>query len=633
MGTTKSSSQVKADERKHAEIEQLINRVLPAISEYGEEGRENEPDARRKLAEELIKKDIPRKDLEPYLRALADTDSTAYCSRYQTYAAIQEKDRIRAVTMIILTKAVNSLAEAELLQEQAHKWRERFLTDQSESTIRKMATSYIDTIKILVGAHLAAGTAPRPNLSLDDLRKHFEVAIEVYAYIFSSPENLKGESSKYLAQAVSIGVGLNSPEQASRILRLFKEMPVTDTKVQEDFLHSVVHQYSGHHLLTDDSTRSLIDKLLPAFKTKDDQIAILTSGHNIFAGDLDAFGIGDFIVHCYAVRVTPPNINELLMIMSQVPGTNLSRLKQNRVDAPALSGLLKETVHDERPYVHELIKAMASYYSTNDKKELDAAFTRAADYERSLGRSGYGELVNDLLKEVQDRPFYEREVLVKEHNAPEKAVDVLMRLLKNTEPEVETPPSTSDPELNERMARLVRSGSVYDTPLERALTYVNDKLEAMMEHGEAGIEPNLISIISWLDRQGDKKLQSLTYEDQLSAYDKPWFISILKFQELTASPNGFDQAEFERFVGQVKKAETMQDAYRLIAQRTLENVSGLSENYKARKLYGADTWWSGSIARQLIGLTELREASTNLGQSALKKEIRRRTEQDYHPGD
>lgn len=46
-----------------------------------------------------------------------------------------------------------------------------------------------------------------------------------------------------------------------------------------------------------------------------------------------------------------------------------------------------------------------------------------------------------------------------------------------------------------------------------------------------------------------------------------------------------------------------------------------------------DALWSGNIAHELIGLTDLRSAATEQGRKAIKEAGLRITEPSYHPGD
>ncbi len=348
---------------------------------------------------------------------------------------------------------------------------------------------------------------------------------------------------------------------------------------------------------------------------------------------LENSGLKDFLVSCSALKVTPPHINELLMAMMRIPGTALWKLNHNREDGAAFSPNLRAIVHDKRPYVHELVKALVGYYDTGDGKDLRAVLDLANEQDHDSYSKQFEGISQEvgLYGDAPDRAFYERHVVVSGRHAKERAIDILRCLLKNTVPTVEKLPVTSDLNINEKLVALAKNGK--DKTLESAFVCVNDKLKNMMAHGDIGIEPNMIFALAWLEGKGFEKLQSLTFEDQLSAYAESWFAAILEFQELTASPSSFDPEEFQKFLGRVKRENSMMDAYRLIVSRTLDKMAALGEIYKAKGMADTDPVWSGNIADQLIGLRDLRKASTTQGKKAVEEEKRKILEPDYHPGD
>ena len=554
------SSRITMVERLIDEMEILPNKTLRDKSDRSE------------LVEHLAKNSISNKeDMRAYVSSLMDIKTT-FPTRESVAAGI---DR--------LAKLTDSLAVAKILNNQAHQWREKFLDDPSldQQAIQERTSAYTSVFNALTGAN----SSRKIHLSPEGLQEHFKVACEVYEYIFARPSNLTKNSLNELSYAIGSGINCNNTEQTKNILDLYKKMPQTDAEVQEKFLDSV-NSYSGRHIISDEAVTGFIGKLLPDFINKNPQIAGLIRGGNIYAMHFGEFGLGDLLVHCYALSVTPPHLNELLMEMRQVPGTTVSRLEQNRVDSEAVSGYLREIVHDERPYAHKLIRALVDYYDTGEKKPLATAFQEAREYEHGE----YSLSFNGLIKQVSDKSFYDKEIIVNKNAEPEKRIDVLRRLLKNTEPEVETPPPVSDPALNKTIKALMD----YDTSklcLNDAFTSVNNKLEAMMQRHEIGIEPNTIFVLAWLGRKGTESLKALTFEDQLSAYGEPWFVSILKFQELTASPDSFNPKEFQRFIDQVQKSASMNEAYKLIAKRTLEHTSGLGKAYADEGMTDTGAFW------------------------------------------
>ena len=62
-------------------------------------------------------------------------------------------------------------------------------------------------------------------------------------------------------------------------------------------------------------------------------VNILQRGGNIWGMRKGNFGVADFTTHCYAVKINPPNLNNLIMIAKEVPTTDSARFEQNRIDA------------------------------------------------------------------------------------------------------------------------------------------------------------------------------------------------------------------------------------------------------------------------------------------------------------
>ncbi len=135
-----------------------------------------------------------------------------------------------------------------------------------------------------------------------------------------------------------------------------------------------------------------------------------------------------------------------------------------------------------------------------------------------------------------------------------------------------------------------------------------------MKQDEIGIEPNHILAYGWLEQKGFRQVQGMTYEDQLGAYKQDWFHTLLRFQELTASRMPFDAEDFESFIAEASQKRSPHDAYRMIIDRTLKNVSGLANKYaEQEKEQRVGALWSGNTVHEITGLTELRPAETAIG--------------------
>ncbi len=422
-------------------------------------------------------------------------------------------------------------------------------------------------------------------------------------------------------RAIRDGVSMHSPEQTLLLLDLYKKVPQLDADIQKLFIESIDY-YASNHLLAKGSADSFINKLLPALVNNDPQVDILRAvDKNIFAMGHGEFGLGDLVIRCYALDVTPLHINELLMDMRQVPGTTLAKLDQNRTDAIDLNwSSFREIAHDQRPYVHELVKTLIGYYTTGRGADLDDVINRAIAYDgesysahlqgicREVGLypSDEDALPEEVRMHVKSNPkpnkvFYDE--IPPGNNKQETRIEILKRILKNTEPVVEKPPVTSDQELNGMINAL--DAHFENHNLERTLVYVNGKLKEMMEHGAVGIEPNLLFTIAWLDGQGAKKFQTLPHANQLYSYKLSWFAALLEFHELTFSPSIFDQEEFQAFLTKMRGTVGPEYAYKLLFDRIMYEQAALAETYKSQHAFDTDIIWSGNLTNSFLRLMDI----------------------------
>lgn len=198
---------------------------------------------------------------------------------------------------------------------------------------------------------------------------------------------------------------------------------------------------------------------------------------------------------------------------------------------------------------------------------------------------------------------------------------MLRRLAEITATVTEAPPKTSDEKLNELFTHLQNTGhhQRWDA-LQAVLSHLNTELIRDMRSGTIGIEPTMIEALAWVDHQAMETLQSLVFEDQVHAYRQSWFHEILKFQELIASGQPFDEIKFQAYVQSVVEERSFQKAYQKIMEHTLTNVTDLTEHYKAAGTsYRSKSLWSANTIRQLIGLVDLKPAETEVGRRRRKE--------------
>lgn len=579
---------------------------------------------KQRLIDKIGQMKVDDSDLETYILALHST--VRILSPANTEVDIP--------TIVVFANAAESTEQALLHQQLAKQWKDKFLVGIDDKTLEKRAAAFRELITKIAGSNIISPGRPEPRPSNQTIQL-FQAFTELYDYIYSLPENQQnGEIVREFTQAAQrVGLERSDPEQTRKIMRLFQEVAsYPDQEVLKIFTNIIIN-YSSNHGLTEEAISGFVDKLLPAIQNKDPQIEILLRGGNIWGMRKGNFGVGDFLTHAYAVKVNSSNVGELLLAAREVPTTTLSRLEQNRLDALTMAtpfGILRDFIHDQRPYVHEVLEAMVRYYDTGDRHKLEVLLPRA-DYFNSKDR-------RDM---IFDRTLYEMEVEERtkgwpnEQGGKSKSIDVLRRLVENTKPVLDLPPTTSDDELNVKLQRLAESKSGQVIPRETlasTVDYINAKLIGMMTKREIGLEPNYILALSWLERRGFEVLQGLRYEDQLSAYREKWFISLLKFQELTSSPSDSDEVEFHIFIEQLKSAPSSIEAYRMISKRTLNHINALAGKYKELGRTDTGALWSGNMAHEFIGLVDFRPAATKQGRQARNENVRRLTEPGYHPG-
>lgn len=509
-------------------------------------------------------------------------------------------------------------------------WQIKFMTDV-DPKIRKQRLS---DLKILFTNVTRVNISNvRVLMNIQIMGEMFTAFEELYNYIYSIGDKRAMDDADefFKIGAEKAGLDFNDPNQTRLMLQLYRQVAdYPDREIAVSFAKAV-YFYAKTHGLSEQKVIGLVSGLLPAMQKKDFQIKALMNSveGNIWGMQMGNFGIGDYLCHAYASPVNSANLNELFLVARGVPATTLSRLEQNRTDARIMSGpfnILRDFIHDQRPYVHEVLEAMVHYYDTGDRSKLERILPKA-DYFNSAQR----------IEMMFNRSNYE--ALVEEptnRGVNIKAIDILRRLVKNTEPVPDFVPVTSDESLNQRLKvleqKLLGAGKVSKEALISAVDYLNQKLITMMTDGDIGIEPNLIMAISWIERRAFEVLQRMSYEDQVGAYKQEWFISLLKFEELIGSIQ-YDEEKFQSFVQNLADVGSPLEAYKLIGNHVLQNIQDLIAIYKQRGRTDFGALWSGNLAHELMGLIDFKPAKTALGKKFREEDTRKIIEPGYHPGD
>jgi hypothetical protein len=530
-----------------------------------------------------------------------------------------------------IIKQATTREHAQLYRHFVQEWSSTFIGNGDEELKEKNTQTIVDLIFKISGANIY----PRPERSLAAMEEYFQSMLDVYRFIYDLPEDYdQALKSKFLQDAHALNAIWLDGDQARNLVKIYREVyQLPDKKILRLFIDAC-GQYASHQGLTEMKVRGLIDKLLPAMLNRDPEVsAVLEAGNRWGMGKGD-FGIADFVCHAYASEVSSANINELMLVVREVPTTSVAKLEQNRLDGLTLMtpfGILRDFIHDQRPHVHEVVSGMVHYYDTGDREALEQILVKTPylNVENSRAALFNTALYEQEVEEVATR-FGEKKILVKKV----KPIDVLRRLVENTKPVADNPPTTSDKELNDKLDALMdqkKTGVVLPQRVAETMEYVNNRLVEAEKSQQVGIEPSFIVALTWLEQRGFEVLRDMSYETQIGAYKLPWFETLLKFQELTSSPHKFDEQKFQAYIDQVKQLDS--EAYKLIAAHTADNLQGLVQGYKAAGREDVGALWSGNINHELLGLVDLKPADTKLG-ARLRKERQQRLERTWqHPGD
>lgn len=514
-----------------------------------------------------------------------------------------------------ICKSAENLEENKLFLDFLQQWNNYFSnneieTNQKLENLRDLA----EIFNFLSGAN----TLPKPiKKNEQEMREIFINYCQFQKYLYNN------KSLKSFHYGLLKHNSYCSGDTINETLEICKSLQKIEDQQLLDILAKTVNSYSNNHGLTKQNVIGFINKLLPAIKNKDEQIKILLTDGNIWGMFKDDFGLADFICHSYLSPISSKNLNELLIILKDIPGNNSSKLEQNRKDAVQLLttpfSFLREIIHDQRPHIHELIESMLHFQKTKDDSKL-LKIIPLVDYFSSNPREGTIFLENS------------RNI----NSYGDREIKILNNLFKNTTPEVTNPPTVSNQLINEaseHFAQNKNNQQLEKSNLTKLLSKINEDLELKMSKEEIGIEPNYIMLLSWLEQECFHQLQRINFEEQTSTYKQDWFISVLNFNELINSFDCFNQQKFNEFIEKIKKSPSSEAAYKLISERVAEQAYKLAKDYKQKGKKDSGTIWSGNIVHELIGLTDYRQATTKHGQKFILEQQRQKIEPNYHPGD
>ncbi len=499
------------------------------------------------------------------------------------------------------------------------------------------------------------------NYQIDD-----ENAMKFFVQFYKDVANLSTESLKSCASDLTdVLERLRSdealPEEkvfeyASLVLDVYRgadnnteALDVAENKVK------AFENYAGLHSFDDEQMDGL-RRLFDRYDAGDPDTKILDLSDNSYGMERGLYGISDFTIGSQIRPIRPRNIQELIQAYREIPTSDQVKFMQNRIDARALDSVIfcsRGFIHDEMPGAHEVLCALLAYYDADEEHrpqfEAEARCTISSNHLTSnvdfdhygINLQNYECVVayrEDYMyaagtpeaEEVRDRSYspirghyaagtLEAEELLRSGSG-ERAIDILRRLVKNTESDPIVPPECNDAQLNQLMQKidvLVGPDGVPKVDLAEIgdlIVYVNRKLQT--EAGQFSCDASLIRALSYTERLATYAMRRTNEEDRRELFFDPNFKEVVKFRDLTSSFDDFDSQKFERFWADFSNISAdaddkeVSEQYGKLSMHIYEQLSKLAARSQREHGNSASNrimaLWSGNLNHELIGLTDSR---------------------------
>lgn len=375
-------------------------------------------------------------------------------------------------------------------------------------------------------------------------------------------------------------------------------------------------------------TEYLKTDLFPKIVQNDPSLGSWVRGAGFLRGESK---IRNFDFNCLTSKITPHDINQLLIQRRELPTSDANRLEQNRIDALAIEGVVVPNhsfIHYEDPLAHSLLTAMVNYYDTYETADSPKAKQELDDIAKECSSSAYG-IYGQLDGHIYDINNY-NEVIKGEVNDDSRfsrtydtpAIDVLRRLAENTKPDNLEIPDIAD----EKWRKLMQDAEIRPNPeangkmhtdwngVGKLIKYTNNWL---IEHQDQyGLDASMLAAIGFAERAATFALRNASERERKELPYDDNFKEIVKLQELTASYDRFHAQDFEHFWEGFKNVKlddekTLQDHYWRLAKRELTQAAKLQRAYeKEGKNDAGMILQSGNLLAELVQLIDHREPKT-----------------------
>lgn len=436
-------------------------------------------------------------------------------------------------------------------------------------------------------------------------------------------------ATKNIGQAVKIVEKSGDSNCLSIYLDYYRELDISpdndlgDYRTRADLLRN----YFICHGLDAERAQGFRQNVFPLIEQHDPEVENVGAS-NSWSMEYGGFGISDFIIHSLVSEVNPKNTRDLIQAYREVPTSDFAKFEQNRKDSLELRGVLwrgRDWIHDEVSGIHNVLIAMLDYYETRDneavRQEKQAAIIEAMKSIPSNYQQNIGDLCFDL--ENYEKPVkrrvgetYQTSKLSEE---TEPAVVVLRRLVENTRQNTLDKPHTEDEQLNTLLEQLrvhpnERTGEVLVSwrQVGQLVAYTNELL--ISKQGDIGMRPSMVRALAYIDKMATYAMRGVSDRDWKELPYDPHFKEIVKFRDLTSSADKFNELWFETFWESFTRIpnwpDGVEDAYRKLSQRVLDQMNKMARDYNANQYtsYMAESLWSGNLNHELIGLADTRQS-------------------------
>jgi len=326
-------------------------------------------------------------------------------------------------------------------------------------------------------------------------------------------------------------------------------------------------------------TDAAIANILPIVTGTTPERNIFVLESNKWGIGITDYGIADYYFKAYTDKITPANLNELMMISRECLTDEYGTYHRNREDAIALSEAfngLRDAIHDQRLGIGDVVKSMVRFYDASQSGENTDEAKQAL--QKEIGN--FSQLIYPI-EHAFDLEYYDKAYRVEDTGKDESGIEILRRLSKNLDNNAVKLPRVESEELMAVARPLENAEYLQSNDIEAFFHTLNKTLEQKIHNDGYGISPRMVRLLCWAEKKAARFCNEADFEYQSGMYKEPAFKEILKFSEIVySSGHSFDAQNFETFYqDKVLNANGMEDAYKNVCARQTKYLLGLNKKY------------------------------------------------------